>query len=32
MPAVVVSIEVAQARIRNIWAIGNPDKLGALKP
>jgi len=32
MPAVVVSIEVDQTRIRNIWAIGNPDKLGALKP
>ena len=32
MPAVVVSIEVDQARIRNIWAIGNPDKLGALNP
>jgi len=32
MPAVVVSIEVDQAWIRNVWAIGNPDKLGALKP
>jgi len=29
-PAVVVSIDVDRARIRNVWAIGNPDKLGAV--
>ena len=29
-PAVVVSIDVDRARIRHIWAIGNPDKLGAV--
>jgi RNA polymerase sigma-70 factor (ECF subfamily) len=29
-PAIVVSIEVDQARIRNVWAIANPDKLGAV--
>ena len=28
--AVVVSIDVDRARIRNIWAIGNPDKLGGV--
>lgn len=28
-PAIVVSIEVDQARIYNIWAIANPDKLKA---
>jgi RNA polymerase sigma-70 factor (ECF subfamily) len=32
MPAAVVSIEVDEGRIRNIWAIANPDKLGALRP
>jgi RNA polymerase sigma-70 factor (ECF subfamily) len=30
-PAIVVSIEVDQARILNIWAIANPDKLGAVR-
>lgn len=29
-PAIVVSIEVEHGRIRNIWAIANPDKLRAL--
>jgi RNA polymerase sigma-70 factor, ECF subfamily len=29
-PAIVVSIDVDRSRIRNIWAIGNPDKLGAV--
>lgn len=29
-PTVVVSIDVDRARIRHIWAIGNPDKLGAV--
>ena len=29
-PAIVVSIDVNRSRIRNIWAIGNPDKLGAV--
>ncbi len=29
-PAVVVSIDVDRTRIRHIWAIGNPDKLGAV--
>lgn len=29
-PFVVVSIDVDQARIRSVWAIGNPDKLGAV--
>jgi RNA polymerase sigma-70 factor, ECF subfamily len=29
-PAIVVSIDVDRSRIRNIWAIGNPEKLGAV--
>ncbi len=29
-PAVVVSIEVEQSRVRSIWAIANPEKLRAL--
>jgi RNA polymerase sigma-70 factor, ECF subfamily len=29
-PFVVVSVEVDQARITTVWAIGNPDKLGAV--
>jgi RNA polymerase sigma-70 factor (ECF subfamily) len=29
-PAIVVSIEVDQARIHNIWAIANPEKLRAV--
>ncbi len=29
-PLVVVSIDVDRTRIRSIWAIGNPDKLGAV--
>jgi hypothetical protein len=29
-PAIVVSIEVGDGRIQNIWAIANPDKLDGL--
>jgi len=31
-PVVVVSIEVERSHIRTVWAIGNPDKLGAVQP
>jgi hypothetical protein len=29
-PVIVVSIEASEAGILNIWAIANPDKLGAV--
>ena len=31
-PVVVVCIEVERSHIRTVWAIGNPDKLGAVQP